>query len=659
MVKRLLTRLTVLALVASASIAFFGGTSHADKPDGDALCAGNTIYVVCVDDIANKGRYTAKTGPLHPVPGVNLLFGGAGNSPATSHSSYRSFTTGTTYTQGTFGTSFNLSPFASVTLLGTTGVRTTYTLPGPPATPDELLIVQDVNVNGSTLANSNVAITTTITNHGGSPVAMGVRYLWDFQIGVDDGPTFQAQSPDGMVLHYETEFTPPNFSFYRIVDNDTNPTPPTYQVFGTANGPTTLIPQPTPPTQLTYGCWPSSFTTSFDYSIGSPPRDVADQINDCTGGLLGGDSDVIYWWGRSAATALELGPAESTTTNALLFAAAPNAPPPIPGPPAKLTLEPKMDTNQVGQPHCVTATVTDSSGTPLPGVTVRFSVSGANSASGAATTDANGQATFCYTGTVAGTDTIFAFADTNNNGMRDQDEPSDTATKVYKPGQPATLTLSPKTAINTVDSRHCVTATVKDAFGNPTPGITVRFTVTGSVNTSSSVSTDANGQATFCYTGSLPGADVITAYADTNNNNVQDPGEPGDRAQKTWVTSVSTEGCKVTYGGRIIATNMDKATFGGNAQAPDKGQEEYQDHGPAQPRNVHSINVTSVTCSADKTQASIFGQATINGAGSFNYRIDMKDLDEPGRTDTYRIRLSDGYDSGEKTLEGGNVQIHK
>ena len=32
-------------------------------------------------------------------------------------------------------------------------------------------------------------------------------------------------------------------------------------------------------------------------------------------------------------------------------------------------------------------------------------------------------------------------------------------------------------AVNPVDTRHCETATVKDAFGNPTPGVTVRFSV--------------------------------------------------------------------------------------------------------------------------------------------------------------------------------------
>jgi hypothetical protein len=184
----------------------------------------------------------------------------------------------------------------------------------------------------------------------------------------------------------------------------------------------------------------------------------------------------------------------------------------------------------------------------------------------------------------------------------------------------------------------------------------------GSVTTSGSATTDAEGEAEFCYTGPpLPGADVIRAYADTNNNNVQDPGEPEGTATKAWVLPTSTPGCKVSYGGRITAANGDPATFGGNAQVPaagPKGQEQYRDHGPADPMRVHSINVQAVTCSADGTQATIFGQATIDGIGTFNYRIDVADLGEPGTADTYRIQLSNGYDSGEQVLDGGNVQIH-
>jgi hypothetical protein len=229
------------------------------------------------------------------------------------------------------------------------------------------------------------------------------------------------------------------------------------------------------------------------------------------------------------------------------------------------------------------------------------------------------------------------------------------------PGPPAELTLEPETATNIVDEEHCVTATVVDELGQPTPGITVVFTVTGSVNTSGSAITNDAGQAVFCYTGpALPGSDTITAFADTNGNGTQDPGEPGDTASKEWVAPPTTPDCKVTYGGSILAANADKATFGGNAQVTKelKGQEEYQDHGPAESMNVHSLTVDALSCSDDGTMASIFGQASIDGVGNFGYRIDLEDLGEPGTSDSYRIRLSTGYDSGMQTLDGGNVQIH-
>jgi Mg-chelatase subunit ChlD len=189
------------------------------------------------------------------------------------------------------------------------------------------------------------------------------------------------------------------------------------------------------------------------------------------------------------------------------------------GPPVTLTLDPPTDTNPAGVQHCVTATVRDAFGNPVSGVTVQFTVTGANAASGTATTDANGRATFCYTGTNAGLDTITAQAPaTTARGV---------ATKLYVPGPPATLVLTPPTATNTVDTQHCVTATVRDAFGNPVPGVTVQFTVTGANAASGTATTAANGRATFCYTGVNPGLDTITAQV------------PGTTARgvatKTWI----------------------------------------------------------------------------------------------------------------------------
>ena len=231
------------------------------------------------------------------------------------------------------------------------------------------------------------------------------------------------------------------------------------------------------------------------------------------------------------------------------------------------------------------------------------------------------------------------------------------------PGDPATLELTPATATNVVDEEHCVSAHVEDEFGNVTPGITVEFSVTPTTfhtPSSGSAVTNASGDAEFCYTAALPGSDVISAFADTNGNGVQNGTEPSDTAAKTWILPTSDPGCKVNDGGRITADNGDKATFGGNAKGKGpSGQEQFQDHGPADAINVHSIDILAVTCSADRTEASIFGTATINGAGSFDFRIDVQDLGEPGSSDTYRLRLSTGYDTGEQVLVGGNVQIHK
>ena len=126
----------------------------------------------------------------------------------------------------------------------------------------------------------------------------------------------------------------------------------------------------------------------------------------------------------------------------------------------------------------------------------------------------------------------------------------------------------------------------------------------------------------------------------------------------------STPLCQVsiTTGGRITASNGDKATFGGNAQVPKsgppKGNQEYQDHGPAVKLNFKSTKILAVTCSADTKQATIYGEATINGSGSYLFKIDVRDVAEPGvGKDTYRILLSSGYDSGEQTLLSGNIQI--
>jgi Bacterial Ig-like domain (group 1) len=338
----------------------------------------------------------------------------------------------------------------------------------------------------------------------------------------------------------------------------------------------------------------------------------------------------------------------------------------------QMTLEPPSDENPVGTEHCVTATLTDENGAPVGNAAIQFEVTGANTNGGVRLTDAGGQAEFCYTGLMTGDDSITACynADASPDGSC---EAFASATKTWTVGAPATVTLDPPADSNDVGTSHTVTATVRDAAGNPVPGITVRFTVTGSVNTSGSCVTDANGQCDFTYSGpAFPGADDIYAYADTNNNGVQDfappPPEPSGTATKAWVLPAPTVGCEVTIsnGGWIIVQNGDKASFGGHARVfpgtppTVHGNQEYQDKGPATPINYHSNDVITVVCSADRTQATMYAEGTVDGAGDHLARIDVHDLGEPGSgtTDTYDILIDTGYDSGnDRPLKGGNIQI--
>lgn len=71
-----------------------------------------------------------------------------------------------------------------------------------------------------------------------------------------------------------------------------------------------------------------------------------------------------------------------------------------------LDLSPDSGAGEVGTDHTVTALLTDDVGDPVGDTTIEFAVTGAHSTTGTATTDAAGNATFAYTGTTAGSDTI-------------------------------------------------------------------------------------------------------------------------------------------------------------------------------------------------------------------------------------------------------------
>ena len=71
-----------------------------------------------------------------------------------------------------------------------------------------------------------------------------------------------------------------------------------------------------------------------------------------------------------------------------------------------LDVTPEDATNPINTQHCVDGLVLDQLGLPVVGVRVDFLIKGVNAGAGFAFTNASGIAQYCYTGTVAGRDTI-------------------------------------------------------------------------------------------------------------------------------------------------------------------------------------------------------------------------------------------------------------
>ena len=106
---------------------------------------------------------------------------------------------------------------------------------------------------------------------------------------------------------------------------------------------------------------------------------------------------------------------------------------------SRIELSPVSAENPVGTTHTVTATVTEG-GKAAEGVSVTFTVTGANPQTGEGTTNSSGQATFTYEGKTAGTDEIVAsFKDKGG-----ETHESNQATKVWTStgGKPTETTTS-------------------------------------------------------------------------------------------------------------------------------------------------------------------------------------------------------------------------
>jgi hypothetical protein len=217
------------------------------------------------------------------------------------------------------------------------------------------------------------------------------------------------------------------------------------------------------------------------------------------------------------------------------------------------------------------------------------------------------------------------------------------------------ITVSPSAAINNVGTSHTVTIAAT-GNGQPVQSAVILVNVSGSVSESGSCVTDSVGQCSFTYGGPLlPGADAITACADNNHSGTVDTGEPCGQATNAWVLPSSTTG-QVTGGGQLASTSTGQVAFGFNAQAASqgiKGECTIADTRGSDTK-VKCIDATALVRSANR--ATIFGNATVNGATT-TYRIDVTDNGQPGAgQDTFTVHTASGY-SVTGTITNGNIQV--
>jgi len=309
-------RYLVFGLVSLSLLAMAG-------PAEALVTVSNAFYEAHIADTADgfsTGSWNAITAAGHPTgPGDNILF--SGTTVTTNFSSLRVYKPGgpVDYTFGGRGGSVDLDPFVTgegASPLAPIGHRTTWGV-----TPEGLDITQDVLVVGGSFSTAAVYHTVEVANTSASPVEIGWRNLYDWQVndpGFDDGPNNQIELSGGAVLvpATTTEFAyfPPGTD--DLVRVSIDPGVPTYeplQALGFDPGFIPALPI-TSPEEYDYVSWPGSVGTAFDYTP--------------AGAGVTGDSAGLTYWGRTAGTAVEIAPGGAVRFTTAVFGVAPDAPPP-------------------------------------------------------------------------------------------------------------------------------------------------------------------------------------------------------------------------------------------------------------------------------------------------------------------------------------------
>jgi hypothetical protein len=99
------------------------------------------------------------------------------------------------------------------------------------------------------------------------------------------------------------------------------------------------------------------------------------------------------------------------------------------------------------------------------------------------------------------------------------------------------LQLSLASSTQTTGQTATVTVAARNSDGNPDPGRTVRYSISGTNPTAGAVTTGGDGTAAISWRGTRPGVDTVDAFVDLNGNGVRDANEPAQQTSVTWIAA--------------------------------------------------------------------------------------------------------------------------
>jgi RHS repeat-associated protein len=219
-----------------------------------------------------------------------------------------------------------------------------------------------------------------------------------------------------------------------------------------------------------------------------------------------------------------------------------------------VTLSPATSVQAAGTPYTATALVTDAGNQPTPNVVVNFTVlSGPNAGkTGTGTTNAQGNATFTYTSTLAGTDILQASVTNATGGSVQSNQVTTTWTSAEPCPPPVTPPPATGTTLNLVGSGAAefndpltLAAQLTDVSGNPLGGRTLSFSFGGETFVAT---TDGNGVASINVPAApAPGAAPLTvSFAGETNFQA---------AQLNTSINIAKEETSIRYtGGTLLGT---------------------------------------------------------------------------------------------------------